>query len=215
MSKWLKAGRTSTILSCFGNSFSAEMRSSFQSKWVLYACLCPHIHSEYSLIFPFKAFPNNMTTFSCALGEPSVWRITAHRLSVSPNPIFHKTGSWLRQLLKVCWSFSSLSGLTAFWVRHSRQDPTLWAVLMTGSITRTISESLWCDRQGKNIIITDNEAVMGDRSKKLRSQTGGEGAGCGGTGYLPLRVLDLNNQSKHMSAHFAKDESIPLSWWQM
>lgn len=34
-------------------------------------------------------------------------------------------------------------------------------------------------------------ALMGDRSKKLRSQTGGEGTGCGGTGCLPLHVFDL------------------------
>lgn len=157
MSKGLKAGRTCTILSCFGNSFSAEMRSSFYWNEFPMPVSVPHIHSEYSS--PFKAFPNDMTTCSCALSKPpSVWRITTHRLSVSLGPIFHNTGTWLRQLLKFCWCPSSLCGLTVFCVRHSRWDPTLWAVLMTSSITGTINENLWCDREGKNIINKDNEA---------------------------------------------------------
>lgn len=67
MSKWLKAGRTRKILSCFGNSFSAEMRSSFHRNEFSTPASVPYIHSEYSLIFPVEAFPNNMTNFSCAL----------------------------------------------------------------------------------------------------------------------------------------------------
>lgn len=139
-------------------SFSTEMQGSFHCNEFSVPVSVSYIHSEYSLIFPFKAFPNNMTTFSCALVEPSVWRITTHRLSVSLSPIFHNMGTWSRQLLKVCWSLCGLPGLTLFCVRHSRWDPTLWAVLMTSSITRTTSESLWCDREGSNIINKDNEA---------------------------------------------------------
>lgn len=114
MSKWLNAGRTHQIISCFGNSFSAETRGSFLCNKLSPPALVPYIHSEYSLIFPFEASPNNMTTFSCALSEPSVRRIAVDRLSVSLSPIFHNMGTRLRQLLKVCWSLSFLLGLTVF-----------------------------------------------------------------------------------------------------
>lgn len=66
----------------------------------------PYIHSESSLTFPFKAFPNNMTSFSCAPTEPSIWRITIHRLSVSASLIFHNVGTWLKQR----WSLGCLRG---------------------------------------------------------------------------------------------------------
>lgn len=175
MSKWLKAGRTPKILSCFGNYFSPEMRSSFHCNEFSTPASVPFIHSEHSLIPPFKAFPNNMTTFSCAPSEPSMWRITIHRLSVSLSPVFRSMGTWLRQLLKVCWSLSSLHGLTVFCVRHSRWDPTLWAVLMTSSITRTMSENLWCDRERRSIINKANDVdgcSNGCLEYTLRSQSG-------------------------------------------
>lgn len=64
----------------------------------------------------------------------------------------------LRQLLEFCWWLSSVCGLRAFCVRHSRWGPTLWAVLMAAAITRTMNEFLWCDRKGRDIINKDKEA---------------------------------------------------------
>lgn len=102
---------------------------------------------------PFKAFPNNMTTFSCALSETSAWSAPSPWAPYSTS----REPGW-----DSCWKLAGASAaslaLTVFCVRHSRLDPTLWAVLMTSSITRTRSETLWCDREERNIINKDNEA---------------------------------------------------------
>lgn len=104
----IKSWKDTKMLSCFGNAFSAETRISFLSNEFSTPASVPYIHSEYSFIFPFKAFPNNMTTFSCALTEPYVWRTRTRRLSVSLRSMFHNMGTCLRQLLKVCWPDSVL-----------------------------------------------------------------------------------------------------------
>lgn len=68
--KCLEAGKTCRIWSCVGNSFPPEMRGSFHCNEFSTPASVPYIHSESSLIFPFKTSPNNMTTFSCAPGHP-------------------------------------------------------------------------------------------------------------------------------------------------
>lgn len=59
-------------------------------------------------------------------------------------------------------------------------------------------------------------ALMGDRSKEnWEVRQGVKVQGAKEPDAYHYVFLTLNNHSKHMSAHFAKDESIALSWWQM
>lgn len=93
-------------------------------------------------------------TLSLLKWIPYVCRCALVSNSTAPRHTFVS----LRQLLEFCWWRSSVCGLRAFCVRHSRWGPTLWAVLMAAAITRTMNEFLWCDRKGRDIINKDKEA---------------------------------------------------------
>ena len=109
MSKWLKLEGHVEFYHALGTLSPLRWEAHSIVMNSLRLPLSPYNNAEYSLIFPFETFPNNMTTFSCALTEPSVWRITAHRLSVSQSPTTWGPG-WDN-----CWKFAGASAASLGW----------------------------------------------------------------------------------------------------
>lgn len=126
-SEWLKAGETQKCYRALGipvNEFSTPAS-------------VPFIHSEYSFIFPFKAFPNNRPLFPVHPGSYPYGELQASDF-LSLQELYSTTRGPGGDK---CWRFAGASTAYGAWqsfcVRQSRCDPELWAVLMTGSITRT------------------------------------------------------------------------------